>query len=465
MKIYSFLLILLGSLLLSGLYAGWDDLGILSEEDKVYGLSLIWKEADYNYPHFNQLPDLDWDAEYKRYIGKVRSAKDIYEYYRILQEFTALLQDCHTRVVFPLSFQPRLNNPLVKLKRIDGKIIVTNIGAKYKELLPIGSRIIEVDGLPVTEHLQERVLPYISASNSAVLYNKAMSLFFYGIEDSKVTTKFHYPQEKSEPLEVNDRVGEITLVRNRFQDKWSITPDSRFELLDYRRLDDEIMYVALFSFNDELIIRKFDSIHEELKICKGLIIDLRENWIGRTTVSNEILRYLTEQETITGLTKETRKNISLYRAWGTPVQIYGHVPTEEYRPYGSGDVWHREDPERIENHEKRERVILPTVILIGSETAMAAEDFLVALRSSREDVILVGTHTAGSRGQAIIKPLPGGGHVWISSHRDIYEEDQILNRNGIQPDYEIEVTYEDFLEGNDPVMEEAYRLIREKVRQ
>ena len=44
----------------------------LSDEEKIYGLSLLWKEADYNFAHFDSVPDLDWDKTYQKYIPQAR---------------------------------------------------------------------------------------------------------------------------------------------------------------------------------------------------------------------------------------------------------------------------------------------------------------------------------------------------------------------------------------------------------
>lgn len=451
------------SFLFMSLWADWDELGELTSEEKIYGLSLIWKEADYNFPHFHQIEGLDWDAEYRRFLSEITETGDIYEYYLKLQQFTALLKDCHTRVIFPQNFSHYLDYPLLRLERIEERVIVSRTGRRHADILPTGSQILEVDGEPVDRYLEKEVLPYIAASNQGVLYNRGMSMLFFGLKDSEVEVKFRYPPDYEKDPVLADRTGVATLVRSSVDDRWSGLADDGTDLLFHRWLDDDILYVALYSFNDELIIRMFDSILHELRECRGLILDLRENKIGRREVSDEILKYLTEEEILTGIAMETRKNISLYKAWGTPIHMYSYLPPEEYRDYGEGNVWHREERIKIENDSEREKIIVPLVILIGHETAFAAEDFLVALQSAREGVTLVGSHTAGSRGQALILRLPGGGHIFVSTHRDIYNDDKILTRVGIQPDAESKLLYEDYLNDTDTVLEKGYQIMRGKL--
>ena len=64
-----------------------DELDTLSDVEKLYGLSLFWKEASYNFAFFDQVPDLDWDKTYREYIPKVLATESTAEYYKVLQRF------------------------------------------------------------------------------------------------------------------------------------------------------------------------------------------------------------------------------------------------------------------------------------------------------------------------------------------------------------------------------------------
>ena len=46
----------------------------LSVSERLYGLALIWQEANYNFAFFDRVPDLDWDASYREYLSRVISA-------------------------------------------------------------------------------------------------------------------------------------------------------------------------------------------------------------------------------------------------------------------------------------------------------------------------------------------------------------------------------------------------------
>ena len=49
-------------------YRMLSDSDFLSAEEKVYGLSVIWETAKTYYGMWNQVPELDWDAEYQAAI-------------------------------------------------------------------------------------------------------------------------------------------------------------------------------------------------------------------------------------------------------------------------------------------------------------------------------------------------------------------------------------------------------------
>src|ERR1700743_2689199 len=68
----------------------------VSREDKLYALSVIWKEADYNFVFFDRQPHLNWDSVYIAYIPRILATKNLYEYIKVLNNFIGTLKDGHT---------------------------------------------------------------------------------------------------------------------------------------------------------------------------------------------------------------------------------------------------------------------------------------------------------------------------------------------------------------------------------
>ncbi|WP_319004713.1 S41 family peptidase [Microbulbifer variabilis] len=99
--------------------------------------------------------------------------------------------------------------------------------------------------------------------------------------------------------------------------------------------------------------------------------------------------------------------------------------------------------------------IVPTYVLIGRNTASAAEDFLV-YADSLEHFTTVGEPTYGSTGQPMIVDLPGGGTFRVCTKRDTYPDGREFVGYGIQPDILVERTLDIVRSGEDKVLDRAF---------
>ena len=75
----------------------------LSTEEKLYELSMLWKEASYNFAFFDQVPNLNWDSCYQAFIPLVMETKTDWEHYMVLKKFFVLLEDGLTKIKVKLS--------------------------------------------------------------------------------------------------------------------------------------------------------------------------------------------------------------------------------------------------------------------------------------------------------------------------------------------------------------------------
>ena len=64
----------------------------ITDAQKIYELSKIWEEAAYNFAFWDKV-NMNWDEEYKKALPRVLKTKDLYDYYRELKRFVALLKD------------------------------------------------------------------------------------------------------------------------------------------------------------------------------------------------------------------------------------------------------------------------------------------------------------------------------------------------------------------------------------
>jgi hypothetical protein len=100
----------------------------LSDAEKLYGLALLWQEANYNFAFFDQVPDLDWDDTYQEFIPQVLASESTYDYYRVLRRFLALLEDGHTGVSYPEGLGNRESYPWILVRNIEDRALVVNVG-------------------------------------------------------------------------------------------------------------------------------------------------------------------------------------------------------------------------------------------------------------------------------------------------------------------------------------------------
>ncbi len=48
---------------------------MLTTEERIYTLSYLWKEAEYNFAFWETRQEINWDGEYKRFLPLVINAK------------------------------------------------------------------------------------------------------------------------------------------------------------------------------------------------------------------------------------------------------------------------------------------------------------------------------------------------------------------------------------------------------
>jgi carboxyl-terminal processing protease len=168
----------------------------LSTEDRLYGLSLIWKEASYNFARFGEVPDLNWDDTYRQFVPRVMSARSNVQYYDLLIRFCAQLHDGHTRIFPPEEYRNYYDKPNVLVLNIQRQAIIAAVGRSLKGSIPVGSRIIEVEGTATDEYLRTERFPYVSASTDDLLWEVGTLDLLKGHKGTKVAIKCLTPAGK-----------------------------------------------------------------------------------------------------------------------------------------------------------------------------------------------------------------------------------------------------------------------------
>lgn len=399
----------------------------LSEEEKLAGLARVWSEVKYNFVYFNRVPSLNWDSLYLAYLPRIKQSKSTREYYRLLEQMCARLKDGHTGINLPPQlFTEQYARPAVQTARIEGRVIIVKLlnDELFRQGIQPGMEIVSIDGLPVQEYVEQYVAPYVNASTPQGWEVGCYDFYLLcGSKDQPVV------------LELRDSSGKTlrtTLPRNFYRLR------SFTRALEFRKLRGNIAYVALNSFAQNKVAEQFDSLFSEIKHSAGLIIDLRNNTGGNSSVGYTILGYLTDKP-FTYLRWKTRTYNPYYRASGRK-QEWTEEPPGEWP--ANGVKWYSG----------------PVALLIGPRTGSAAEDFCVAFDYMQRGTMF-GEPTAGSTGQPLVYSLPGGGSGTVCTIRNYYPDGREFVGIGIQPDIRVHQTIEDVRTRRDPVLETAMRTL------
>jgi carboxyl-terminal processing protease len=401
-------------------------------EQKLWGLMQIWSETKYNFAFFDRHPDLDWDVEVQKCIPQVLAAKDMVEYYHVLQEFVALLNDGHTVVMFSRETRASLDAPPLELQMVEEKIVITRVGEtaeiKNQSIHP-GLELVEVDGCPARKYLQDNAVRYYRGGTEQ--WGKAFGLFnlLQGQRGSVVslTLKELDGQTRVVNLKRNSTIGEGQTFKHRILD---------FDPLVETKLMDGIAYFRLSTFENEQIIDRFNQEMDRLDLntLKGMIIDIRYNIGGESGIAFKIISRLTDKP-LEAAKWRTRKYLPAYRAWGNSEEWFeDKMPT--IQPYVGT------------------RYTGPLTVLIGPHTFSSAEDFLVPLAHAKP-AMLVGDKTAGSTGQPLRVILPGGGYCLICTLQSTFPDGREFVGYGIEPDIIVRPTQKNICENRDVVLERA----------
>ncbi len=410
-----------------------------STEQKVFGLMTIWSEVKYNFPWFDKLPDLDWDAKVTEYIPRVIAAQNIDTYYNILMEFVTLLKDGHTNI-WPPWFPSKQTDdlPAIEVQIVENKFVIARVGEteenKNQNVYP-GLEILEVDAnTPIETYFKENVLRYNTTGTELGDQVLVWSLFL-GPRGSKLSLK----------VKDNDgTIRNVVLTRNSIASSKPFVP--RFALwngfeksIEVKTFSGDIQYVRIPNFTNEGMVKEFQLMIDNMDLdkTKGMIIDLRYNSGGNDRFEKQMISCLIEKPISTPLLK-TPQYIAAYRAWGKEMPLL--------------------EKSSLIIPRAQKKYLGPLVVLTGIGTASTAEDFAIEVGFSGR-AILVGEMTPGSAGNPIHVPLPGGGTLRVATFKSYYPDGTEYMHSGVKPDVEVLTTQKNLYDGVEPIIEKGIEVI------
>ena len=203
--------------------------------------------------------------------------------------------------------------------------------------------------------------------------------------------------------------------------------------LRYRVLDDNIGYIRYDSFQKAIGEGNLDDVLVYLALCRGLIIDIRNNGGGDLTTAEMLAGRFVHEKTLVGY---------MQHKTGTGHNDFSDLEPQYLEP-SSNFRWHK-----------------PVCVLTNRSVYSAANSFTVMMRAL-PNVTIVGDHTGGGSGMPMSNSLPNGWSVRYSAC-PMYDKDKQQAEFGISPDVHVALSDESTAKGIDDIIEAARKIIAQK---
>jgi len=194
------------------------------------------------------------------------------------------------------------------------------------------------------------------------------------------------------------------------------------ETVEWKMMENNIAYLKISQFNEDTSA-EFDSHINDILIenPNGIILDLRNNSGGYLDVAKEITSRFVDSGDV--------------------------IVIESYK--------NKEKIHKSKGGQKFSGV--PVVVLINEGSASASEILAGALKDNGK-AKLVGKKTFGKGLVQIMEDLKDGSAIKVTVSRWLTPNGIDINENGIEPDFEVELTMEDYINERDPQLEKAMKL-------
>lgn len=220
----------------------------------------------------------------------------------------------------------------------------------------------------------------------------------------------------------------------------SVNRKSKSEMFSYGTLNDTVGYVHVRAFidgkNDSVTQDQdwpdeIDGILRELKDCKSIVVDVRNNLGGLPANVDKVAGRFTKSKT--GYCVIATKD-------GPGRNDFSKTYTQKIEPHGN--TWEK-----------------PVVLLTNAVTISAGEEFVMAMKEFPQ-VTQCGGTTAGAFSLSLLRPLPNGWYYSMSVQKVTDIRGKCYEGIGLSPDIEHSVhnSAEDFAAGYDRQIEYALTL-------
>jgi len=344
----------------------------------------------------------DWTRWRHKYDSVIKTEQDAYV---AIDTMVSSLNDVYTKFLNPKEYSEENNSIQGSLKGIGVQIGVRD--GKLLIIAPIEDTPGEKAGLKAEDEILE-----IDGKSTKGITVDAAADKIRGEEGSTVELLIKREGEENKVYKITRANIEIKSVSTKVPKYAKIAPN--------------IGYIRLSSFISRNATMEFENALIENRNKDGIIIDLRSNPGGLLTNAIFIADMLLDGQTIV-----------------STVDRDGYKETQKSTP----------------------KVITrqPIVVLINGGSASASEILSGALKDNKRAVI-VGKKSFGKGLVQEINKLPGGSAMHITIQKYLTPNGTDINKKGIEPDYEVDITADDVKAERDPQIQKANEILLKQVK-
>ena len=199
--------------------------------------------------------------------------------------------------------------------------------------------------------------------------------------------------------------------------------------LTYQILENNIGYIYCSSFSNGIGDGNLDQTLYELRLCDGLIVDVRNNGGGNLTTAQKLAARFTNEKTLVGYM--CHKTGPGHNDFSTPKEVYIE-PSDGIR-------WQKK-----------------VAVLTNRRSYSATNDFVNSMKQF-PNVTIIGDKTGG--GSGLPSEIPNGWSIRFSAS-PMFDPQMNQLEFGIDPDVKVDMTTEDIQRGKDTIIETACNLLK-----
>jgi C-terminal processing protease CtpA/Prc len=377
-----------------------------------------------------------WDANDDSVLQSLVTAPTDLAFWQQLRRTVSALGDGRTYVQLPNDLGRVLDTVPIRFIVAKDKVLVKQLGSLPEVLasgIHVGDELVEVDHVPVLDHLRDKCMGEVSGSSSSQRMAEATWRVLLGAADQPAQLVLRRP---------NGSEYSVTLPRTSGQNGEYMRALTKMEGRFAKQLPGSVIYMdigqRLTANSEQLILDQLDNNPG----ANGLIFDLRDTKYGQ--VPWQVLERLALFPLPAGAARE--------------VEWSSEVSTSDPGSISFQRKMKTDPPRMIQPSENPFRGRI--VALVSAETAGPAEQFLEPLVFA-DRVALIGDTTAGAGGDAMQIDFGRGGRLFMSVRQPDWDQGYGYG-HGFPPRIYVEPTAGGLASGKDEVLDRALVFIRER---